>query len=458
LSALLLAAALASAGPDTPRDYSHLIPLAVSGKQSVVQLQLPRAVYLNAHSPDLRDLRVFDAKGAIQPFALRQPDADVQTSHRKLPVRVFPLMADSADSGLAGLEVSTGSDGRVLSVRLPSAPDAARPRQQLAALVLDLRQEGEAEGPQVDALRFALPAGRSTYSGQVWLEGSNDLKSWDMVGVAELSWLANASAETLASDRMEFAPRFMRYARLRWRGGEPLQFAAVSAESPVRAGPPPAVESLLLPAQPGREARDLAYAKPAGVPATRAGLQLDGGNIVLPVTLGRYREPMHKGRFYFEPALRTTFYRLERNGKPHESADIAVPSYLGDHWVLRFDQPPQPRPSLRISWQPATLVFVAGGTPPYTLAVGRDKAVSAVRTLGDVAPGFTTADLRELGQARAGAVQAQADVLLAAAQRSSEDAASARRRLLLLWGVLLLGVGVVAWMVWRLLRQAGSQT
>jgi hypothetical protein len=453
MSALLLAAALAAAPSDTPHDYSHLIPLTVSGKQSVVQLRLPRAVYLNARSPDLRDLRVFDAQGMVQPFALRQPENAMPTNHRSLGVRVFPLMADSIDGELAGLEVSTASDGRVLSVRLPAKKDAARPRQQLAALVLDLRQDGADEGPLIDALRFQLPAGQNTYSGQLWLEASNNLKSWEAVGVAELSWLANASAETLVNDRLEFSPRRMRYARLRWRGSEPVQFAAVTAEAPLRAEAPPATESLLLPAQPGREARDLQYTKPPGIPAIRAGLQFDGGSVVLPATLGRYYEPPHKGRYTFEPALRTTFYRLERDGKPYEAADIAVPSYLGERWVLRFDQPPIVKPTLRVSWQPATLVFVAGGTAPYTLAVGRDKAVPAARQIGDVAPGFTTAELRALEQAHAGAAQMQGD----AAQRASADAARAQRRLILLWGVLLLGVAAVAWMVWRLLRQAESQ-
>ncbi|HEY1146979.1 MAG TPA: DUF3999 family protein [Pseudoduganella sp.] len=458
MSALILAAALAAAS-DTPLDYSHVIPLTVSGKQSVVQLQVPRAVYLNAYSSDLRDLRVFDARGVVQPFALRQPEAAMQTSHRSLAVRVFPLMADSADGELAGLEVSTGSDGRVLSVRLPATKDAARPRQQLAALVLDLRQNGEpdAETPLIDALRFQLPAGRSTYTGQVWLESSNDLKSWEAVGMAELSWLANASDETLANDRLEFAPRRMRYARLRWRGGEPVQFASITAEVPVQSEAPATAESLLLPAQPGREARDLQYTKPPGVPATRAGLQLDGGAVVLPATLGRYREQARKGRSWFEPVLRTTFYRLERDGKPYESAAIFVPPYLGGRWVLRFDQPPAISPALRVSWQPATLVFLAGGTPPYSLAVGRDKAISAERPMRDVAPGFTAAELRALEQARPGAAQLQGDVLAAAAKRADADAASATRRLVLLWGVLLLGVAVVAAMVWRLLRQAGSK-
>ena len=453
MNALIFAAVLAAAGSDTPLDYSHAMPLMVSGKASVVQLPLPREVYLNARSPALHDVRVFDAKGAAQPFALRQPEAETRTSHRTLAARIFPVMADSQDHALAGLEVSTASDGRVLAVRLPGTPPKTQPRQQLAALVLDLRQEGVAEAPLVDALTFALPPGQSNYSAQVWLEASDDLKAWDTVGMAELSWLANASAETLASNRLEFAARPMRYARLRWREGTPLQFAAVSAETPVRSELPAAMATLLLPAEPGRAPNELQYNKPPGVPAMRAGLQFDGGNVVLPATLGRYSQPARNGHVYFEPLLRTTFYRLERDGRPHESGDIALPADLGTRWVLRFDQPPPVKPALRLSWQPATLVFVAGGTPPYTLAVGRDRGAPAARDIADVAPGFAPAELRALAHAVPGPMQVQGDALAADAQRAGSDAASAQRRLAILWGVLLLGVALVAWMVWRLLRQ-----
>ena len=460
MSALLLAAAVAAtAASDLPQDYTHVIPLTVSGKPSVVQLQLPRDAYLNARSASLNDLRVFDAHGTPQPFALRQPDAAPSTTHRSLPVRIFPLMAERPDVPLAGLEVSTATDGRVLSVRLPAQQGAAVPgrtQERLAGLVLDLRQEGMKEPPTIDALHFTLPPGRTTYTGQVWLEASDDLKHWDAVGVAELSWLANASAETLANDKLEFAPRPMRYARLSWRSGEPLPFASISAQSPVRGGPTAPIESLLLQPQPGRDPRDLQYSKPAGVTPRRVGLQIDSGNMVLPAMLGNYVDAQRTGQFRFEPAVRTTFFRLEKDGQARVSDDIAVPAWLGDRWVLRFDQPPPLKPALRLSWVPATLVFVAGGTPPYKLAVGRDKAASAQRDINEVAPGFSPAELRTLDRATAGPAQEQLEALASAAKRASADSSAARNRLMVLWGVLVLGVALVAGMVWRLLRQPGS--
>ncbi len=68
--ALLLAVLPGTALADAPADFSHAMPLAVSGKNAVVQLRLPPAAYLHARSAQLDDLRVFDASGKALPFAL----------------------------------------------------------------------------------------------------------------------------------------------------------------------------------------------------------------------------------------------------------------------------------------------------------------------------------------------------------------------------------------------------
>ena len=87
-----------------------------------------------------------------------------------------------------------------------------------------------------------------------------------------------------------------------------------------------------------------------------------------------------------------------------------------------------------------------------------DKAPPAARDIAEVAPGFTPAELRGLARATAGAPREQAEVLAQSARRALADNSAAQRRLLVLWGVLLLGVAVVAVMVWRLLRQPAPAT
>lgn len=456
-------AAAGATDRDTPQDYTHLLPLTASARQGVLQLRLPRAVYLHARSPQLDDVRVFDANGVPQPFALRMPAVEARIGHQDVPVRIFPLMGAGSAATQLDLDVSTAPDGRLLSVKVrPERSDGqTAPAPRLTGLVLDLGRQvpsttTPATAPAINALRFTLPADRRDYSAQVWLETSDDLKRWDAVGTAELNWLTNQDAQTLANDRLDFHERSFRYARLTWRSGTPLQFAAIVAEQPVRTALAPAGEQLLVPAVAGEHPQDLVYAVPAAIAPDKLGLQFDQENIVLPALLGVYqatpRRPGTPATRYFEPVLNTTFYRITQDGHTRSSGDLDVTPRHAPQWVLRSATASTVKPQLRLGWQPATLVFLASGHAPYTLAVGRVGAAAGQRPLEQVAPGFSDAELRGLERATTGPVQANAGAAASAAAATQDAAASARNRLLVLWGVLLLGTGMLAWMVWRLLR------
>ncbi|GJI96444.1 hypothetical protein RugamoR57_31620 [Duganella caerulea] len=463
---ILIAAAAASAiataaASDAPQDYTHLLPLTTSAKQGVLQLRLPKDVYLHARSPLLDDVRVFDASGALQPFALRTPAPSVRTSRHDLPLAIFPLMGTATSASQLDLDVSTAADGRLLSVKVRPEGNGDKSVQapRLTGLVLDLGKDGASK--PVSALRFTLPAGQREYSAQVWLETSADMKHWDTVGAAELNWLVNQDAQTLANDRLEFDARTFRYARLSWRSGTPVQFAAITAEQLVQTDVPPPGEQLLVQATAGRQAQDLVYAVPPAIAPDQAGLQFSEPNIVLSGTLGSYRElPARQATqgpaWRFDPLISSTFYRITQGGQVRSSGDIDVPPVHATQWVLRTTAPTTARPALRLDWQPATLVFLASGNGPYTLAVGREHATPAVRELNQVAPGFSDAELQKLEQVSAGPATQQQGSGASEASAAVEAAGAARQRLIVLWGVLLLGVGVLAFMVWRLLRPSRS--
>lgn len=456
----LLAVPALAADRDTPADYTHVLALTASARQGVLQLQLPRAVYLHARSAQLHDVRVFDANGVPQPFALRQPTVEANVSHRDVPLTIFPLMSAGGLAAQFDLDVSTATDGRLLSVKV--RPERGEPLPQaprLAALILDLGQRGPTPAPLIDALRFTLPPDRPDYSAQVWLETSDDLKRWDAVGAAELNWLVNQDAQTLANDRLSFGARSFRYARLTWRSGTPLLFAAIVAEQPVPTDAAPPREQLLLQPLAGRQPQDLVYPVPPAIVPDRIGVQFSENNIVLPALLGVYRAaPARRAgaasatASRFEPIFNTTFYRITQDGHPRSSGDLHVTPQYAPQWVLRTAAAATTRPALRVSWQPATLVFLANGNAPYTLAVGRERAAAGDRPLDQVAPGFSDTELRALAPATAGPVQTNAGAAASAAAASQQAASGARNRLLVLWGVLLLGTGMLAWMVWRLLR------
>jgi hypothetical protein len=460
VAACLLAVPAFAAGSDTPADYTHVLPLAAGARQGVLQLRLPREVYLHARSPLLNDVRVFDARGVPQPYALRQPVVESPVGHQDVPLRIFPLMAAGNPAAELDLDVSTAPDGRLLSVKVrpERSGDPAPQAPRLAGLVLDLGKPTAGASPTIDALRFSLPAGQRGYSAHVWLETSDDLKRWDAVGAAELNWLVNQDAQTLANDRLGFGARSFRYARLTWRSGTPLLFAAIVAEQPVQAKPAPPGEQLLLQPAPGEQPQDLVYTVPAAIAPSKIGLQFSETNIVLPALLGVYRAAPARqsgaslAARRFEPIVNTTFYRITQDGNTRSSGDLDVAPWHAPQWVLRTATPATVQPVLRLSWQPATLIFLASGNAPYTLAVGRERADAGERPLDQVAPGFSDAELRALAPATAGPAQANAGAAASAAAATQQAAASARNRLLVLWGVLLLGTGVLAWMVWRLLR------
>jgi hypothetical protein len=473
LSCWTAAAAAQAPARETPGDYSHAIPLTVSGKNAVVQLRLPQAVYLHARSADLRDLRVFDASGKVVPFAVTQGAAQAQATRRELPVTIFPVTnaitwaGEAAAEGGAvsqsstvknDFEIRTSADGSVTSIttRHGRAPVARENSERLGALVLDLGKGT----PAIDALAFTLPDGRTSYHAQVELEVSDDLRSWESLAFSNLSWLVNGEGQALTSNRMEFAPRAFRYARLSWHDGTPLLFAKIVAEAPSLTETPEAMESMTVAPAPGKFKDDILYATPVAIPVRRVNLQFGERSVVLPGELGHYVElPAAKGvtatRWDFRPRLQATFFQLTQGGVQRKSADIIVDEVHESNWVARSAGLVLVQPSLRLSWTPQTLVFMAASAGPYSLSFGRSGAQAAQLGIAQVAPGFTAAELQAAERAVAGqlqvvSVQPQDD---SAAQAAGK---AAHKRMLMLWGVLLLGVAVLGVMAWKLIGQMKS--
>jgi hypothetical protein len=436
--------AAGAAPADTAAQYSHVLPLQVSGKQAVVQLRLPRDVYLHARSPDLADLRVFDSAGAPQPFALTGTAPPRQHSV-ELPCKVFQILAAARTPGqVDDLQVRLSRDGTVVSVN-PRPGPAHDGAEVLAGLVLDL---GELPpGATVSGLTLAPPAGMRNYSAALVVDASDDLQDWQPLAETTVSWLVNGQGERVSSNRIGFPAQRFRYARLRWADGSPAEFASITAQMSEAQDVPQQWDAVIVPARHARTGHDLLYAVPIAVPAERVGVVLREQNIVLPVTIGRYAERT-PGVTDFLPLANATFYRLNQDGTTRAAGDVALPETHLAQWVLRPKSDVADLPDLRLRWRPATLVFVTGGTPPYVLAFGRTGATSTQRPLEQVAPGFNADDLARLETARTGQLVEQRTPAGA-----DEHATAAQRGIMWLWALLFCGVGFLAWMAWRLVTQ-----
>ena len=442
--------AVQAAPADTAAQYSHALTLLVSGKQAVVQLRLPRDVYLHARSADMADLRVFDSAGAQQPFALTGTASPRQHS-ADLPCKIFPIHAVAHAPGtIDDLQVRLSRDGAVVSVS-PKPDTAHGDAEVLAGLVLDLGEMPS--GADVSSLTLAPPPGMRNYSATLVVEASDDLQDWQPLAETTVSWLVNGRGESVSSNRIGFPARRFRYARLRWAGGSPAEFAAITAQVSQAQDVPQHWDEVILPAQRARTGHDLVYAAPVAIPAERVGVVLRERNVVLPVAIGRYVERQatvagQTGTVDFLPLASATFYHLNQDGTTRSAGDVVLPATHLAQWVVRSKSDVASPPDLRLRWRPATLVFVAGGAPPYVLAFGRTGAKPGQRPLAQVAPGFDAEDLSRVETARTGQL-----VVQHAAADADAQATTGQRGILWLWALLLCGVGFLAWMAWRLVTQ-----
>ena len=462
------AAATATEKTDKPSDYSFSAPLQISGKQGVVGVRVPQAVYLNVKTARLDDVRVFDANGVAQPFSIQRPQPETRTQRTLQAVSVFPIRSSATPNAESGIEldIRTGSDGKVISVRTnnDSPAETASSSDLLSGLILDFGAQDESTetvAAQIAALHFAAPENKPNYNAEVWLEISKDLKTWETIGAADIGWLTNDNAQTLSNDRLEFHPfsrQAFRYARLTWRKGDPVLFPAIEAEQLAVKPTEAQRETLWIKPAAGKIGSDLAYPAGIGLPVDQVSLKLSEPNVVFPMTLGKYVErPSRitgkKTEWVFQPIVRSTFYQIEQNEQTRRSGPLTIGLTQQQEWVIRpQNASATAKPELGLSWQPDTLVFLAGGTPPYRIFFGRADATPANQPLAQVAPGFSSSELKQLEMAKLGEVQTM-NAKIAGESASELASQAARNRRLALWSLLILGVLVLGGMTWRLIGQ-----
>ncbi|MES2260698.1 MAG: DUF3999 family protein [Pseudomonadota bacterium] len=449
----------AAAPSDIATDYAYSLPLTLKKDGGVAALLLPQPVYLHARSAELDDLRLFDRNGVKVPFAIQAPPARTQARISELPVRIFPLPGTESQEQLK-LDIRTGSDGRLLSVSSNNGSRAKKAKTPLGSLILDLGIGRDKEAPPVTALRFDLPAGVDIYSAQLRLDSSDDLQHWNALGEAELNWAVNRDAQALSNNRVPFPATRFRYARLYWSSGTPLLFSRIVAEALDTTPSPVHLDTVLLQPDAAKTGADLVYHAPLAIPGEKIGLQFSEANVVFPTLLGTY-QPYWSGQhravktWIFSPKLNTTFYRMTpASGAQRDSADIDIsPTHTAD-WVLRPQTETALRPTLRLSWAPATLLFLANGNGPYRLTFGRERAPRVALAPEQIAPGFSEDELRNVAQAQSGALSSLTPEPPPGGIAGALQ--SARLRKGLLWGVLVAGVAILALMATRLLRQLNA--
>jgi len=136
LSVVALGVTLSVGAQEQPADFTTQVPLSVSGEGPWYRLDLPLSVQLNARQTDLSDVRVFNAAGQVQAYALARESAQTRESRALTDVKWFPLYS-SADSTerAPSVRVQSSANGTLVEVQPSSQLEAGE--EELRGWLLD---------------------------------------------------------------------------------------------------------------------------------------------------------------------------------------------------------------------------------------------------------------------------------------------------------------------------------
>ncbi len=460
LTTALLLLLMAHAAPgraadiDAVANYIATASVTPQGSDALQRLRLPLAVLQQARSSGWADVRLFDAHGKPVPLAWAAAPLPAQVAPR---LQVLPHFAWPAAAGQAmapNLKLEWRSDGTVLKVeraveQAGKPGKAGKPEAAAAqAWLIDLKPLGEAPRPQALTLEWAAP-GAAGLVRNVRVESSADAQAWLAAGQAVLVELAGAAGapRQVIQNRLALAalPANTRYLRL--RADAALGLSRVQAElAQAAALDLAALDSARF------ELRDDQIDLGATLPISRIEFHLGAGNAVVPVSLDRRAlQPERSGAANWEPFASHTAFALRHDGQTLHSPPLELNSLPLRE--LRFRSHAEAGPqAVSLSWRAPQLLFAATGTPPYTLAIGRERARSAALPRAALLPGYQDGDEFKLPSASLGPLQVKATTGTLA------DASPDQRRRWLLWAALataVAGLGALAWSLMREMRKPG---
>jgi hypothetical protein len=433
--------------------FRYAAPITVSAPGPFVQLPLPAAAYGRSTSAGLADLRIVDARGERVPFAVLAPrQAEAQTTEQQRDATLYPLPAKPAADGSWTAPIDVTVDGDRISVRRLAAGTTTTPASS-AGWLFDLG-ERQRDDPVPQSLRVAW-SGPAEFSAAFRFDTSDDLRQWRAGGAGQLMALASASGP-LTQPTVVLGAKPGRFVRLLWADAAtapPLSgarvIAAQAASSKVLDAP---TELLFAPgAEPaGKTApeaaaqRGLHFDLGGVLPIAQLDLRWASGTRVAPVRL-QTRNEIHEPWRELSSAV---FYRLERGADVSSSPPLTLSAraryvrVLPDARAAALDSA---QTQLVVQAPLASLVFASQGQPPYTLHAGAKVASPSALPLATLVPALDN-ERERFGRASLGEWGEVAAVALA--EQAQQQRAALRPWLL--WSVLLVGVAVLGFMVWRL--------
>ncbi|GAB6195559.1 DUF3999 family protein [Lysobacter xanthus] len=411
-------------------DYATQWPIeAPDAAAGAYALDLTPEVYRAIQRADLRDLDVLDAKGRPVPADVLPPAGARSTQRRAAAWYAMPSPGDGASRDWQVI-ADIDAEGRLRGLRSGATSTQAAAR----ALLVDASGLVPVRGarPTLVALDLHWRDG-AAIDGAYRIEGSEDFDAWTSLGRGRLVDIRQGGRR-LVLDRLalDVATALPRYLRLVPESVDAPLPAIDRVDVEIAADVAPAPTWLRL--APRGEGRSFDFDLPARVPVGWVDVDVPDNDA------RRWRLQSRDGEgHWIDRANGWVAYRVGTRRSPPRVFDRSL---RDRHWRLTAETDGTP-PHLELGYVPERLVFLAGGTRPYTLVAGSATAHRERRPVAAALDARTRPGEAHLGPAR----------------ERGGDAALRRPvdwKTWSLWGVLALGVLLVGAFALRLLREPAS--
>lgn len=428
--------------------------LEATGNEPLYQSTLLKEVYQYGRSDHLQDLTITNAVGEQVPYALL-PYEDLHphntTTHDSKPLSVYPIHESQLKNPselsvqLENLEKYAVTPSLTLQIN----------SQVKDAKTIYLVDAGK-KHPALQTLSVDWLGGEDTLLSLDIL-ASEDLKNWSNAGHAVLLKTSTEGKTLLQNNITLGSPTEARYLQIRPSESYPLILTKINAEYSSTQPLTPEIiwqEIPLLQREQDdkRGVINLDFESLGRYPAGYLRINLPQINTITSARVF----VRNKSDTPWQYLTTSSLYRIDKSGKSYTNPDILVNAKASRFWRLQFNQANgglgKENPNLSLGWLPQTAVWNARGPAPFSIQVGENQKIINSVVIASLIPDYKIEKILLLPKA---------NIVLAASTENNTGTETLQTnawtsppdyKRWLLWGGLLLGVLLLAGMVYSLLK------
>ena len=448
----ILASGQLQAEEVSSNDFAAGYYLEVDNNGAVYSLELPADVYRTVRRADLGDVRVFNSAGDTVPHGFRAIEPEKRTLQGEEGVPFFPLFREEQPDSQATLSLRVARNSAGTIVNIKSAEAAGPGGREANGYLLDL--SGLKRGASELEFRWQKESDSSVFT--INIQQSSDLMRWTPLANKETLVDLQYGGQRVEKRTVPLPRRPLNYLKLTWhQAGQPLRLTGITSFSQViKSRQKHQWVSLYNGNVSEKEGKFIIdYEAQYHLPADSAQIRFSETNSIAKLSVQSRMDQEREWRTRCEKV----FYNLNLEDTFLQSEPCTFQPTGDTLWRLVVQQDGSGLHTgdsplnLELGWTPEELLFVGRGAAPFLLAFGSGKLEKQQKKTNNemILQAIQAEPLKQvIKKATLGK-----RIRLGGDSALQPPPARTPWKKWLLWMVLVLGVGLLAFMTRSLVKE-----